>query len=94
MAYLLHKMIFVTVYNKFSKIQPPTAMQFAALVRRSRVIRLRLFSRLFMWAAASKINPAICLVYPPSNLTINLQEPCVLYIGRAYRYRPDVAFYI
>ena len=25
---------------------------------------------------------------------INLQEPCVLYIGRAYRYPPDVAFYI
>jgi len=25
---------------------------------------------------------------------INLQELCVLYIGRAYRYPPDVAFYI
>ena len=25
---------------------------------------------------------------------INLYEPCVLYIGRAYRYPPDVAFYI
>jgi hypothetical protein len=25
---------------------------------------------------------------------LNLQEPCVLYIGRAYRYPPDVAFYI
>jgi hypothetical protein len=25
---------------------------------------------------------------------INLQEPCVLCIGRAYRYTPDVAFYI
>jgi len=25
---------------------------------------------------------------------INLQEPCVLYTGRAYRYPPDVAFYI
>jgi hypothetical protein len=24
----------------------------------------------------------------------NLQEPCVLYKGRAYRYPPDVAFYI
>jgi hypothetical protein len=24
----------------------------------------------------------------------NLQEPCVLYIGRAYRYPPNVAFYI
>jgi hypothetical protein len=24
----------------------------------------------------------------------NLQEPCVLYIGWAYRYPPDVAFYI
>jgi hypothetical protein len=30
-----------------------------------------------------------CLV-----LTINLQEQCVLYIGRAYRYLPDVAFYV
>ena len=29
------------------------------------------------------------------NLKIlNLQEPCVLYIGRAYRYPPYVAFYI
>jgi hypothetical protein len=25
---------------------------------------------------------------------INLQEPCVLYKGRAYRYPPDVAFHI
>jgi len=25
---------------------------------------------------------------------VNLYEPCVLYIGRAYRYPPDVAFYI
>ena len=25
---------------------------------------------------------------------VNLQEPCVLHIGRAYRYPPDVAFYI
>jgi hypothetical protein len=25
---------------------------------------------------------------------INLLELCVLYIGRAYRYAPDVAFYI
>jgi hypothetical protein len=25
---------------------------------------------------------------------INLQEQCVLYIGQAYRYPPDVAFYV
>jgi hypothetical protein len=25
---------------------------------------------------------------------VNLKEPCVLYIGRAYRYPPCVAFYI
>jgi len=25
---------------------------------------------------------------------INLHEQCVLYMGRAYRYLPDVAFYI
>jgi hypothetical protein len=25
---------------------------------------------------------------------INLYEPCVLYIGRAYRYPPDVSFYV
>jgi len=25
---------------------------------------------------------------------LNLKEPCVLYIGRVYRYPPDVAFYI
>jgi hypothetical protein len=24
----------------------------------------------------------------------NLKEPCVLYIGQAYRYLPNVAFYI
>ena len=29
-----------------------------------------------------------------SPTIINLYEPCVLYIGRAYRYPPDVAFYI
>jgi hypothetical protein len=28
------------------------------------------------------------------TLPINLKEPFVLYIGRAYRYPPDVAFYI
>jgi hypothetical protein len=28
------------------------------------------------------------------SANINLQEPCVLYIGRAYRYLPDVASYI
>jgi hypothetical protein len=27
-------------------------------------------------------------------LKVNPEEPCVLYIGRAYRYPPDVAFYI
>jgi hypothetical protein len=27
-------------------------------------------------------------------LIINLKKPCVLYIGRAYRYPPDVTFYI
>jgi hypothetical protein len=26
--------------------------------------------------------------------SLNLQEPCVLYTGRAYRYPPDVTFYI
>ena len=25
---------------------------------------------------------------------INLQEPCVLYIGRAYGHSPDVAFFL
>jgi len=29
-----------------------------------------------------------------SKDNIKLQEPCVLYIGRAYWYPPDVAFYI
>jgi hypothetical protein len=34
--------------------------------------------------------------YHDKQITVehNLQEPCVLYIGRAYRYPPDVAFYI
>jgi hypothetical protein len=27
-------------------------------------------------------------------MVLNLQVPCVLYIGRAYRYPPDVAFHI
>jgi hypothetical protein len=26
--------------------------------------------------------------------SFNLYEPCVLYVGRGYRYPPDVAFYI
>jgi hypothetical protein len=26
--------------------------------------------------------------------SVKLSEPCVLYIGRAYRYPPDVVFYI
>jgi hypothetical protein len=25
---------------------------------------------------------------------INLQEPCILYIGQAYRLPPDIALYI
>jgi hypothetical protein len=29
-----------------------------------------------------------------NNCSINLKEPCVLYIGRAYRYPPNVGFYI
>jgi hypothetical protein len=29
-----------------------------------------------------------------ASLHFNLLEPCVLYIGRAYRYPPNVAFYI
>jgi hypothetical protein len=29
-----------------------------------------------------------------SSNPFNLKEPCVLYIGRAYRYPPDVSFYI
>jgi hypothetical protein len=32
--------------------------------------------------------------YKKSSSFINLQEPCVLYAGQAYRYPPDVAFYI
>ena len=43
---------------------------------------------------SGQIHPTAAL--PPSQrtfCTINLQEPCVLYIGRAYRYPPDVAFY-
>jgi hypothetical protein len=30
----------------------------------------------------------------PSEIPLNLYEPYVLYIGRAYRYPPDVGFYI
>ena len=33
-------------------------------------------------------------ICPENSSFINLFEPCVLYIGRAYRYPPDVAFYI
>ena len=29
-----------------------------------------------------------------NEIYVNLQEPCVLYVGRAYRYPPNVAFYI
>jgi hypothetical protein len=28
------------------------------------------------------------------DLSVSLYEPCVLYIGRSYRYPPNVAFYI
>ena len=37
-------------------------------------------------AASSRLNWRPC--------RFNLSEPCVLYIGRAYRYPPNVAFYI
>ena len=33
------------------------------------------------------------LRHKPMSTRINLYEPCVLYIGRAYRYPSDVAFY-
>jgi len=33
-------------------------------------------------------------IVPRMDVSINLQEPCVLYIGRAYCYPPNVAFYI
>jgi hypothetical protein len=29
-----------------------------------------------------------------TSFNINLEKPCVLYTGRAYRYPPDVPFYI
>jgi hypothetical protein len=32
--------------------------------------------------------------HTPESSNLNLYEPCVLYIGRAYRYPPDIAFYI
>jgi hypothetical protein len=35
-----------------------------------------------------------CQVSRLDCLAINLYEPCVLYIGRANRYTPDVVFYI
>jgi hypothetical protein len=37
----------------------------------------------------SNVATFILLNYP-----VNLLESCVLYIGQAYRYPPDVAFYI
>jgi hypothetical protein len=33
-------------------------------------------------------------IVPTMDVSINLYKPCVLYIGRAYRYPPDVVLYI
>jgi hypothetical protein len=41
-----------------------------------------------------KTGSSGCICEHKINLSINFQEPCVLYIGRAFRYPPEVAFYI
>jgi hypothetical protein len=41
-----------------------------------------------------KIIQLMMVGYGPLNVHFNLYEPYVLYIGQAYRYPPDVAFYI
>jgi hypothetical protein len=43
--------------------------------------------------SGSRVPQIRVLVLGEVNLAFQL-EPCVLYIGRAYRYSPDVAFYI
>jgi hypothetical protein len=35
-----------------------------------------------------------CFYLNANHYLFNLSEPCVLHMGRAYRYPPDVAFYI
>jgi hypothetical protein len=35
-----------------------------------------------------------CIPHIADDASFNLSEPCVLYIGRAYRYPPNVRFYI
>ena len=47
-----------------------------------------------IFASKNEYNTAISNVINLSEIYINLYEPCVLHIGRAYCYPPDVAFYI
>jgi hypothetical protein len=59
------------------------------------------FQRAFHFRISYKlvfIHPSLCVSLSYSKclrikILLNLQEPCVLYKGRAYRYPPDVAFY-
>jgi len=46
---------FVAIHIEFSQI-PPSTVQFSTRVRRSRVVRLSWSSRVFMQAAASKMQ--------------------------------------
>jgi len=43
-----------------------------------------------------RTDQELCELYKDLDIVtdVNLQEPCVLYIGRTYRYPPDVSFYI
>ena len=50
---------------------------------------LKLYPLILM---ATILLPETCALH--RNDSINLQAPCVLYIGQAFRYSPDNAFYI
>ena len=58
---------------------------------------LRIFLYEFSISSKSVRHFVHIIIVNPGTLLyscLNFQEPCVLYMGRAYRYPPDVAFYI
>ena len=46
------------------------------------------------WSQFMIVSHQPCIKSMQNKRFVNLSEPCVLYIGRAYRYPPNVAFYI
>jgi hypothetical protein len=53
-----------------------------------------IFTMYLPLVAAAHFILAFHRTLPAMPTSFNLKEPCVLYIGQAYHYPPDVAFYI